>query len=309
MTFVSASQIILRVIPSPTRANDSVQVLGCFIIAVCGMGATRLWRSNRLLRRLELVDEEKRTRLLEMRYCGMNAGGLQEIPFGVRALQRGIQVEGIWTSQSLPQPTGPGVASTAVVERPSLVEETSRRKSRIDAASRYSQRVSAGHTLGHALSAASHVHSTSPVRSSISRKLPPNSYAARLSALSSRNSSLACYVPTGMSPKSRPISQGVSIASRTTSPSGGALVVDLAATLPSSHQPKEPMVTNLSCLPTLEPSHDVGSAPSKRNPHPADLPQAYSALSPLYPGQLTVTADSQRPEGHRRLRKKPRGLK
>ncbi|RFU78044.1 hypothetical protein TARUN_4200 [Trichoderma arundinaceum] len=88
-------------------------VLACCIVLVFAFGLVRLWWTNRKIARLELIDEERRVRLAEMRYCGINARGITDIPFGVRAIQSGIQVEGIWisrpntpsTSHATPSPT------------------------------------------------------------------------------------------------------------------------------------------------------------------------------------------------------------
>ncbi|KAL7791027.1 hypothetical protein V8C37DRAFT_403193 [Trichoderma ceciliae] len=74
-------------------------VLACCIVLVFAFGLVRLWWTNRKIARLELIDEERRVRLAEMRYCGINARGITDIPFGVRAIQSGIQVEGIWISR------------------------------------------------------------------------------------------------------------------------------------------------------------------------------------------------------------------
>lgn len=41
-----------------------------------------------------------------MRHCGISSWGPNEIPFGVRAIQRGIEVEGIWISP----PTNPDIS-------------------------------------------------------------------------------------------------------------------------------------------------------------------------------------------------------
>lgn len=61
----------------------------------------RLWLSNRRLRKHEVIEEERRARLAEMRHCGIDAPpSLNEIPFGVRALESGVEVEGIWISRS-----------------------------------------------------------------------------------------------------------------------------------------------------------------------------------------------------------------
>lgn len=66
---------------------------------VFAFGLVRLWWTNRKIAKLELIDEERRVRLAEMRYCGINARGITDIPFGVRAIQSGIEVEGIWISR------------------------------------------------------------------------------------------------------------------------------------------------------------------------------------------------------------------
>ncbi|EQK98257.1 hypothetical protein G6O67_006952 [Ophiocordyceps sinensis] len=77
------------------------QVLACCIVVVFLFGAVRLWLSNRKLRKHEVIDEERRLRLAEMRHCGIDALRIaNEIPFGVRALESGIEVEGIWISRS-----------------------------------------------------------------------------------------------------------------------------------------------------------------------------------------------------------------
>ncbi|KAH7328962.1 hypothetical protein B0I35DRAFT_338490, partial [Stachybotrys elegans] len=73
-------------------------VLGCCIVVVFGFGFLRLWHTNRKIRGLEVIDEEKRARVLEMRHCGIDSWNRDGIPFGIRALQRNVEVEGIWVS-------------------------------------------------------------------------------------------------------------------------------------------------------------------------------------------------------------------
>jgi hypothetical protein len=51
------------------------------------------------MRRHEIIDEEKRARLSLMSYCGIHNMRTPEIPFGIRAIQSGIEVEGIWISR------------------------------------------------------------------------------------------------------------------------------------------------------------------------------------------------------------------
>ena len=67
------------------------------------------------MRRLHEIDEEKRARALEMRHCGISSWGPNEIPFGVRAIQRGIEVEGIWISPSTNPDTSQDISSTTLV--------------------------------------------------------------------------------------------------------------------------------------------------------------------------------------------------
>ncbi|KAJ4016773.1 hypothetical protein NW752_003904 [Fusarium irregulare] len=74
-------------------------VLGCCIVLVFIAGLIKLWWSNRSMRRHEIIDEEKRARLSLMSYCGIANMRTPEIPFGIRALQSGIEVEGIWISR------------------------------------------------------------------------------------------------------------------------------------------------------------------------------------------------------------------
>lgn len=45
------------------------------------------------------MDEEKRARLSMLSHCGVDAWRPPDIPFGVRAIQNGIEVEGIWISR------------------------------------------------------------------------------------------------------------------------------------------------------------------------------------------------------------------
>ncbi|CAK7568028.1 MAG: hypothetical protein SEPTF4163_006007 [Sporothrix epigloea] len=94
-------------------------VLACAIAVVFLVALVKLWRTSRQMRRQEVLDEEKRARLAEIRKVEMaSSTGLTvhsgrkkraiEIPFGVRAIQTGVEVDGIWISQ----PTTPSHSST-----------------------------------------------------------------------------------------------------------------------------------------------------------------------------------------------------
>ncbi len=63
------------------------------------IGWIKLWWMQRLLKKHTLLDEEKRARHMELRKTGLPAGRRADIPFGVRAIQSGIEVEGIWISR------------------------------------------------------------------------------------------------------------------------------------------------------------------------------------------------------------------
>ncbi len=91
------------------------------ILIVFCLGLTKLWWTNRAVRKQEIIDEEKRTRLTEMRKTGLPTKRSNDIPFGIRAIQSGIEVDGIWISR----PTTPsrssskskmGLSTTTIIE-------------------------------------------------------------------------------------------------------------------------------------------------------------------------------------------------
>ncbi|PBP18983.1 hypothetical protein BUE80_DR010146 [Diplocarpon rosae] len=77
-------------------------VLALAIAGVFLIGWGKLLWVNRLVQRQELADEERRTRIQQLRISGqlVEAPKSHDIPFGVRAIQSGIQVDGIWISQT-----------------------------------------------------------------------------------------------------------------------------------------------------------------------------------------------------------------
>ncbi|RYP21974.1 hypothetical protein DL767_009141 [Monosporascus sp. MG133] len=54
---------------------------------------------NRILRKHVVLDQEKQARQQDMRRSGLPVGKRMDIPFGVRAIQSGIEVDGIWISR------------------------------------------------------------------------------------------------------------------------------------------------------------------------------------------------------------------
>jgi hypothetical protein len=75
------------------------QVLAMAIVAVFCAGLGKLWWNNRLMKKQEALDEEKRARVEEIRKTGLPMKRGNQVPFGVRAIQSGVEVDGIWISR------------------------------------------------------------------------------------------------------------------------------------------------------------------------------------------------------------------
>jgi len=74
-------------------------VLACAIVVVFCAGLIKLWYTSRILRKHVVLDQEKQARQQDMRRSGLPVGKRVDIPFGVRAIQSGIEVDGIWISR------------------------------------------------------------------------------------------------------------------------------------------------------------------------------------------------------------------
>ncbi|UNI14755.1 hypothetical protein JDV02_001353 [Purpureocillium takamizusanense] len=96
--------------------QDMTFVLACAIVLVFVIGVVKLWWSNRRIRKYEIIEEERRRRLQEMRHCGIDSTNPNDIPFGVRALESGVEVEGIWISRTnTPDGSRLGASSTVTL--------------------------------------------------------------------------------------------------------------------------------------------------------------------------------------------------
>ncbi|RKF60810.1 hypothetical protein OnM2_047045 [Erysiphe neolycopersici] len=75
-------------------------ILGMGLITVFMFGWAKMALKVRFMKKQEVMDEEKRARRQELRANNQrgDARGKHEIPFGIRAIQSGIQVDGIWIS-------------------------------------------------------------------------------------------------------------------------------------------------------------------------------------------------------------------
>ncbi|TVY91451.1 hypothetical protein LAWI1_G001272 [Lachnellula willkommii] len=73
-------------------------VLGLAILAVFCIGWGKVVWRNRLVQRQEIVDEEKRIRIQELRTSGQLIESQEghDVPFGIKAIESGIEIEGIW---------------------------------------------------------------------------------------------------------------------------------------------------------------------------------------------------------------------
>jgi hypothetical protein len=89
------------------------------ILAVFFAGLVKLWWNTRLMKKQAVLDEEKKARVEEMRRTGLPLKRTNEIPFGVRALQRGVEVDGIWVSR----PVSPnGTTTTRVAPSVTVID-------------------------------------------------------------------------------------------------------------------------------------------------------------------------------------------
>jgi hypothetical protein len=80
------------------------QVLACGIVGTIGLGLIKLTYDKRRLRKYTKVDKGKRAQTPEMLEAQpvthIAEETKDEIPFGIRAIQSGIEVDGVWISRS-----------------------------------------------------------------------------------------------------------------------------------------------------------------------------------------------------------------
>jgi hypothetical protein len=153
------------------------------------------------MRRLEVIDEEKRARTTEMRHCGIDQWQSDEIPFGVRALQTGVEVDGIWVSR----PFSPGtsqVASSTTLMWNCIEQDKEKTHKYSDAASGSEPRrryTSENSTIDQVLQDEPFAQDTTAPDciSSLDLKSPPGDMA---SEGEQRQGEVRSYLPTGLQP-------------------------------------------------------------------------------------------------------------
>jgi len=74
-------------------------VLGVAIGLVFIAGLIKLWWMNKEVAKHAKLDEEKKSRLSDIESTGLILGKKTNIPFGIRAIQKGVEVDGIWISR------------------------------------------------------------------------------------------------------------------------------------------------------------------------------------------------------------------
>lgn len=117
------------------------------IMVVFFVGLVKLWVSNRHMRRLEQLDAEKQMRMAQVQKSGVtgaswsNRIGGKDIPFGVKALQNKVEVEGIWVARMASMASRPPErkwSSMRKVRSPSAVSSFANAKGSRRASSRMS---------------------------------------------------------------------------------------------------------------------------------------------------------------------------
>lgn len=79
-------------------------VLAMGIAFVFLVGLMKLWWMNRHMKKIEELDAEKQVRTAQMRRSGVSTSNRRsrigsEIPFGVKALESGVEVDGVWVAR------------------------------------------------------------------------------------------------------------------------------------------------------------------------------------------------------------------
>ncbi|KKY29637.1 hypothetical protein UCDDA912_g10433 [Diaporthe ampelina] len=78
-------------------------VLAMGIAFVLLVGLMKLWCMNRHMKKIEELDAEKQVRAAQTHRSGLSASRRSrlrsEIPFGVKALESGVEVDGVWVAR------------------------------------------------------------------------------------------------------------------------------------------------------------------------------------------------------------------
>ncbi|KAL9104261.1 MAG: hypothetical protein Q9163_000757 [Psora crenata] len=94
-------------------------VLGCGIIIVISIGCLKLLYNNWRIRKYSRVAADKVAIRREMQHAAsVRRGRAKEVPFGIRALERGVEVDGVWNSgansPATSVPNSPALSASAI---------------------------------------------------------------------------------------------------------------------------------------------------------------------------------------------------
>ncbi|KAI7783828.1 hypothetical protein LA080_011301 [Diaporthe eres] len=103
-------------------------VLAMGIVFVFLVGLMKLWWMNRHMKKIEELDAEKQVRTAQIRRSGLPTNNRRsrvgsEIPFGVKALESGVEVDGVWVARMASlasQPPGRKWTSKRKMKTPAL---------------------------------------------------------------------------------------------------------------------------------------------------------------------------------------------
>jgi hypothetical protein len=83
---------------------DVTQVLACGIVVTIFIGLLKLWYDTNKIKKYSKVDKGKQAQTPEMLEAqpvtAVSIDAKDEVPFGIRAIQSGLEVEGVWISRT-----------------------------------------------------------------------------------------------------------------------------------------------------------------------------------------------------------------
>ena len=104
-------------------ADLALQILACAIVVTVSLGCIKLGYTHWRLRKYAAIEKEKKEQVMQrqmsQRERQTHDQRSTDVPFGIRAIESGIEIEGVWISRSnTPEPLSRNVsAETSVIER------------------------------------------------------------------------------------------------------------------------------------------------------------------------------------------------
>ncbi|KAF2088786.1 hypothetical protein K490DRAFT_38191 [Saccharata proteae CBS 121410] len=95
-------------------------VLACSIVFVIFLGYCKVLYTNRKMKKLDMAGARavQQPQMIEAAHPTHAGDDEQEVPFGIRAIQSGIEVDGIWISgNNTPAPSSPASSASSMPDR------------------------------------------------------------------------------------------------------------------------------------------------------------------------------------------------